>query len=72
MVKKYRNWICKRKWLAKIIYGKSGRDLWRDVFTNQIQHQVRSYAIAGGNPAVVFKYRDKEHFLKLKKQKKFH
>lgn len=29
-------------------------------------------AIAGGNPACVFKYRDKEHFDKLKSEKKFH
>ena len=183
MAKKYRKWICKRRLLAKIFYGKSGRDLWRDVFTYEIQQRVKShgvglrvnapcemngntilgkycnfngmkivgsgmckigdyfhsgeqcliltenhnyegteipydstyipknviigdfvwlgsrvtilpgteigegaiiqagsvvhgkippYAIAGGNPAVVFKYRDKEHFQKLKKEKKFH
>lgn len=29
-------------------------------------------AIAGGNPATVFKYRDKEHYFSLKEQKKFH
>lgn len=29
-------------------------------------------AIAGGNPAEVFKYRDKEHFERLKGEKKFH
>lgn len=29
-------------------------------------------AIAGGNPAGVFKYRDKEHFGRLKIEKKFH
>jgi len=29
-------------------------------------------AIAGGNPATVFKYRDKEHYYSLKAQGKFH
>lgn len=29
-------------------------------------------AIAGGNPAKVFKYRDKEHFYRLKNEMKFH
>lgn len=29
-------------------------------------------AIAGGHPAVVFKYRDKDHYFKLKNEKKFH
>ena len=29
-------------------------------------------AIAGGNPATVFKYRDKEHYYALKEQGKFH
>lgn len=28
--------------------------------------------IAGGNPAKVFKYRDKEHFYRLKDEMKFH
>ena len=183
MAKGYRYWICNISWLAKLIYGKSGRDLWRDVYTREIQRQVKSfgkclrvngpssmnrntvlgdycnfngmqisgsgnctignyfhsgrdcciltenhnyegdeipydstyvtkdvkigdfvwlgirviilpgteigegaiiqagsvvhgkippYAIAGGNPAVVFKYRDQEHFKKLKKMKRFH
>ncbi|MBR4624098.1 MAG: acyltransferase [Alphaproteobacteria bacterium] len=183
MAKRYKRWICKISWLARIVYGKKGRDLWREFYTREIQHQVKSYgvglrvnapcsmspntilgdycnfngisisgsgvckigdyfhsgdgcriltenhnyegneipydstyvakdvkignfvwlgihvivlpgseigdgaiiqagsvvhgkippyAIAGGNPAVVFKYRDKEHFEKLKKLKKFH
>lgn len=29
-------------------------------------------AIAGGNPAKVFKYRDKEHFYRLKSEMRFH
>ncbi len=29
-------------------------------------------AIAGGNPATVFKYRDKDHYYSLKEQGKFH
>ena len=33
---------------------------------------VPPYAIAGGHPAVPFKYRDKEHYDQLKKEKKFH
>lgn len=33
---------------------------------------IPKYAIAGGNPAKVFKYRDKEHYEKLKKEGKFH
>lgn len=33
---------------------------------------VPPYAIVGGNPAKVIKYRDIEHFMKLKMEKKFH
>ncbi|MBQ8440121.1 MAG: acyltransferase [Clostridia bacterium] len=33
---------------------------------------VPPMAIAGGHPAVPFKYRDKEHYEALKEQKKFH
>lgn len=33
---------------------------------------IPDLAIAGGHPATVFKYRNKEHYLKLKKQGKFH
>lgn len=33
---------------------------------------VPKYGIAGGSPATVFKYRDIEHFEKLKQEKKFH
>lgn len=33
---------------------------------------IPDYAIAGGHPAVPFKYRDKCHYEKLKMQKKFH
>ena len=33
---------------------------------------VPKYAIVGGNPAKVFKYRDIEHYEKLKKEGKFH
>jgi acetyltransferase-like isoleucine patch superfamily enzyme len=33
---------------------------------------IPKYAIAGGHPAKVFKYRNKEHYEKLKKEKKFH
>jgi acetyltransferase-like isoleucine patch superfamily enzyme len=33
---------------------------------------IPPYAIAGGNPAKVFKYRDIDHFQKLKEEKKFH
>lgn len=36
-----------------------------------VVRDIPPYAIAGGNPAAVFKYRDKEHFLKLKDEKKF-
>ena len=32
---------------------------------------VPAMAIAGGNPAQVFKYRNEEHFRKLKEAKKF-
>jgi chloramphenicol O-acetyltransferase type B len=32
---------------------------------------VPDFGIAGGNPAVVFKYRDKEHYLEMKAQGKF-
>ena len=33
---------------------------------------IPAYAIAGGNPAKVFKYRDKERFLRLKEEGRFH
>ena len=33
---------------------------------------VPKYAIAGGHPAKVFKYRDIEHYEYLRKEKKFH
>jgi acetyltransferase-like isoleucine patch superfamily enzyme len=33
---------------------------------------IPKYSIAGGHPAKVFKYRDIEHYKKLKKEKKFH
>ncbi len=33
---------------------------------------IPKYGIAGGHPAKVFKYRDSEHYLKLKREKKFH
>lgn len=33
---------------------------------------IPACAIAGGNPATVFKQRDKEHYFKLKKEGKFH
>lgn len=36
-----------------------------------VVNDIPPYAIAGGNPAKVFKYRDKEHFLKLKAEGKF-
>ena len=32
---------------------------------------IPSCAIAGGHPAQVFKYRDQQHYLKLKQEKKF-
>ena len=33
---------------------------------------VPPYAIVGGNPARIIKYRDIEHFLRLKEEKRFH
>lgn len=33
---------------------------------------VPACAIAGGHPAQIFKYRNKEHYYQLKKEKKFH
>ena len=33
---------------------------------------IEKYAIAGGHPAKIFKYRDIDHYKKLKKEKKFH
>ena len=33
---------------------------------------IEKYAIAGGHPAKTFKYRDIDHYEKLKKEKKFH
>lgn len=36
-----------------------------------VVNDIPAYAIAGGNPAKVFKYRDKEHFLELKEKNMF-
>lgn len=36
-----------------------------------VVNDIPPYAIAGGNPAKVFKYRDKEHFWELKKKELF-
>jgi len=36
-----------------------------------VSSDIPAYAIAGGNPARVFKYRDVEHFKQLKKEKKW-
>lgn len=36
-----------------------------------VSSDIPPYAIAGGNPARVFKYRDIEHFKKLKSEKKY-
>ena len=36
-----------------------------------VHGEIPPYAIAGGNPAKVFKYRDIEHFKKLKAEQKF-
>ena len=36
-----------------------------------VHGEIPPYAIAGGNPAKVFKYRDIEHFNKLKFESKF-
>lgn len=37
-----------------------------------VHGEIPPYAIAGGNPAKVFKYRDIEHFKKLKAEEKFY
>ena len=37
-----------------------------------VHGEIPPYAIAGGNPAKVFKYRDIEHFKKLKDEGKFY
>lgn len=37
-----------------------------------VSKSIPKYAIAGGNPAKVFKYRDIEHYERLKKEGKFH
>lgn len=37
-----------------------------------VVNDIPKYAIAGGNPAKVFKYRDIEHYERLKKEGKFH
>lgn len=37
-----------------------------------VHGEIPPYAIAGGNPAKVFKYRDAEHFKKLKAEGKFY
>ena len=36
-----------------------------------VHGEIPPFAIAGGNPAKVFKYRNKEHFLKLKNEGKY-
>lgn len=37
-----------------------------------VVNDIPDYAIAGGNPAKVFKYRDIDHYKKLKEEKKFY
>ena len=37
-----------------------------------VVNDIEKYAIAGGHPAKVFKYRDIQHYEQLKKDKKFH
>jgi len=37
-----------------------------------VTSNIPDYAIAGGHPAKVFSSRNKDHFLKLKEEKKFH
>lgn len=37
-----------------------------------VVNDIPAYAIAGGNPAKVFKHRDQEHFEKLKREGRFH
>ena len=37
-----------------------------------VVNDIEKYAIAGGHPAKVFKYRDIDHYEKLKSEKKFH
>ena len=37
-----------------------------------VTKNVPALAIVGGNPARVIKYRNKEHFYKLKEEQKFH
>lgn len=37
-----------------------------------VHGEIPAYAIAGGNPAKVFKYRDIEHYNKLKSENKFY
>lgn len=36
-----------------------------------VVHDIPPYAVAGGHPCKVFKYRDIDHYLKLKSEKKF-
>lgn len=36
-----------------------------------VVNNIEKYAIAGGHPAKVFKYRDKDHYEKLKEEGKF-
>ena len=37
-----------------------------------VHGEIPPYSVAGGNPAKVYKYRDIEHFKKLKSEGKFH
>ena len=37
-----------------------------------VVNDIEKYAIAGGHPAKIFKYRDIEHYERLKREKKFH
>ncbi|MGZ3766964.1 MAG: acyltransferase [Mucilaginibacter sp.] len=37
-----------------------------------VVNNIPKYGIAGGNPAKVFKYRNNEHYEKLKSERKFH
>ena len=37
-----------------------------------VVNDIPECGIAGGHPAEVFKYRDKEHYFKLKEEGRFH
>lgn len=62
-------------WLGSRVIVLGGMDIGEGAIIQAgsvVSSDIPKYAVAGGNPAKVFKYRDIEHYENLKKEGKFH